>query len=50
MKLKFPDRNILIVAHAFATRVINSYFEVGEWDRSCENLRLKNCEIKKYRF
>ncbi|MBN1967729.1 MAG: histidine phosphatase family protein [Candidatus Delongbacteria bacterium] len=50
IKIKYPNKSIFLVAHAFVTRVITSYFTCGNWDRSFEKVRLGNCEINKFEF
>jgi len=48
IKLKYPDKNILVVTHGGVSLPINCYFNGIPEDGKLKHLGLKNCEVKKY--
>lgn len=48
IKIKYKDKNILLVTHGGVMKVINTYFYGIPENRNLNNIRFKNCEIVKY--
>lgn len=47
---KYKDKNVLLVTHGGTCRAINAYFNgIGE-DGIIKSAKIKNCEIKEYKY
>ena len=47
---KYKDKNILLVTHGGTCRAINAYFNgIGE-DGQVQSAKIKNCEIREYKY
>ena len=48
IKIKYPDKNILIVTHGDVCKAINAYLNNITDAKTINSLEHGNCEIKKY--